>query len=79
MNVDPSALLQMLMGAAIVGLVADHFRLRKELAALEKSALNGDFRREVMTKFDALQGTLQKLSEDLAFIKGQQAAQHSEA
>lgn len=78
MTVDGAAIVQMLMGAAVLGLVGDHFRLRKELAALEKSALNGEFRREVMAKFDVLQTTLQQLSTDLAFIKGQQAAQHGE-
>lgn len=78
MTVDGEAIAQMLIGSALVGLVVDHFRLRKELAALEKSALNGEFRREVMSKFDVLQVTLQRLSEDMAFIKGQQAAQHGE-
>lgn len=78
MTLDLSAIIQTLMGLAIAGLVADHFRLRKEVATIEKNALNSEFMREVRAEFFAIRTDLQKLATDLAFLKGQQASHAAE-
>lgn len=76
MTIDGESIFQGLTVLAIAGLVTDHFRLRREVSDLARSALTVEFMKEVRGEFTAIRSELQKVATDLAFIKGQQAGSH---
>lgn len=74
-------LLTYLMGAAIVGLVADHIAIRTKLAthvtADQMRQVEQRITDAVSNQFTALHAELGTLSKDLAFLKGSMSQQQT--
>lgn len=78
MNLDMSALLQLLAGASLVGFGADHFRLRGELSAFKTEVAKGYATNQAIDKVIAAvektDSRVESMIELLYAIKGQMGA-----
>lgn len=67
MNPD---LIQTLMGAAIVGLVADHIRIRSTIAGFVTNERMERFETRMDSRFVELTSELQKIAGGLEYLRG---------
>jgi len=69
-TVDMSSVIQGLIGLALAGLVADHFRLRGEVAKLVSRDEMRLFVDKIDGHFAELRSELQRLGEGVAELRG---------
>lgn len=75
MTVDMASVVQGLIGLALAGLVADHFRLRSEVAGMKAAFVTWEhmtrFEDKIDRHFTDLRNELQRLGEGVAELRGQ--------
>jgi hypothetical protein len=75
MTLDMANVVQGLIGLALAGLVADHFRLRGEVARMQSAFVTWEhmtrFEEKIDRHFELLRSELQRLGEGVAELRGQ--------
>lgn len=74
MTIDMASVIQVVIGAAMIGFGADHFRLRGEVSRMQAAFVTWEhmkrFEDKIDIHFTALRTELQRLGEHVAELRG---------